>query len=350
MKNVDYIIVGCGLAGIAFCEQLRKAGKSFMVFDNNSQKSSSVAAGIYNPVILKRFTPAWMAKQQLQVALPLYQQMEHLLKVKLNYPISVRRKFMSIEEQNNWGVASDKPVLSNFMQAEILSNENPSVTAKLGFGNVLHSGRIHTKKLIQYYRMYLSENNRLAKNNFMYGQLQVAYKGLGYGNLKSKYLVFSEGYGACENPFFKDLPLVGLKGEMLIIKAPLLKLDFIIKSSVFVVPLEDDLYWVGATYDREDKTQNISTAAKSQLISKLKTVINCDFEIIKQVAGIRPTTKDRRPLVGESKTHKNIFLLNGMGTRGVMIAPYIAQQLFRHIEFSEKLNPNIDISRFKVFK
>lgn len=54
--EVDYIIVGCGLAGIAFCEQLRQNNKSFVVFDNSSQHSSTVAAGLYNPVILKRFT------------------------------------------------------------------------------------------------------------------------------------------------------------------------------------------------------------------------------------------------------------------------------------------------------
>jgi len=59
MKHVDYIIVGCGLAGIAFCEQLNAANKTFIVFDNASQHSSTIAGGLYNPVVLKRFTPVW---------------------------------------------------------------------------------------------------------------------------------------------------------------------------------------------------------------------------------------------------------------------------------------------------
>ena len=41
--NADYIVVGCGLAGIAFCEQLKKNNKTFVVFDNYSQVSSAVA-------------------------------------------------------------------------------------------------------------------------------------------------------------------------------------------------------------------------------------------------------------------------------------------------------------------
>jgi len=48
--KVDYIVVGCGLAGIAFCEQLLANNKSFVVFDDDSQKSSTVAGGLYNPV------------------------------------------------------------------------------------------------------------------------------------------------------------------------------------------------------------------------------------------------------------------------------------------------------------
>ena len=64
MKNVDYIIVGCGFAGVAFCEQLIAANKSFLVFDNKSQQSSVVAGGLYNPVVLKRFTSVWKSKEQ----------------------------------------------------------------------------------------------------------------------------------------------------------------------------------------------------------------------------------------------------------------------------------------------
>ena len=55
--DVDYIIVGLGLAGLAFAEELERNHKSFVVFEDNSQNSSLVAGGVYNPVILKRFTP-----------------------------------------------------------------------------------------------------------------------------------------------------------------------------------------------------------------------------------------------------------------------------------------------------
>ena len=135
---------------------------------------------------------------------------------------------------------------------------------------------------------------------------------------------------------------------MLTIKAPDLKMSFILKSSVFIVPLGNDLYWIGATYEREDKTHSITSEAKNELITKLKTIINCDFEVVHQVAGIRPTTKDRRPLVGFHPDYKNVCVLNGLGTRGVMIAPYAAEQLFNCIEHQIDLDKELNINRFKV--
>jgi glycine/D-amino acid oxidase-like deaminating enzyme len=347
MKHLDYIIVGNGLAGIAFCEQLRKHKKDFIVFDNQSQHSSSVAAGLYNPVVLKRFTMTWNAKSLLEIAIPKYKELEALLNVKLDYKLPVYRKFTSIEEQNDWFTASDRPVLCDFLSTTLINNQNASIHAEYGFGEVLHSGRINTSQLITSYRDFLNQEERLYKEEFHHNQIENQGETIRYKNIISKYIVFAEGFGIKNNPFFKTLPLNGTKGEMLTIKAPELKMDFILKSSVFVVPLENDMYWIGATYERDDKTHVTTPKGKDELIKKLKTIISCDFEVVEQVAGIRPTTKDRRPLVGSHPEYKNVFVLNGLGTRGVMMSPFVAEQLFNHIEQGRSLNKEIDISRIK---
>ncbi len=346
MKEVDYIIVGCGLAGIAFCEQLREANKSFIVFDDHSQQSSRVAAGLYNPVILKRFTKVWNAKSQLEFAMPKYKALEDLLNVKLNIEYPVYRKFASIEEQNEWFVAADKPVLTDFLSTKLIKNENPHIKAPFGFGEVLHSGRIRSTQLVLAYKNYLLNHNKFEATPFDYELLKMDSDHIYYKAIKAKYIVFAEGYGISKNKYFNYLPLNGTKGEMLTIHAPDLKLKQILKSSVFLVPLEEDNYWIGATYEWEDKTHSVTNAAKETLVSKVKQLINCDFTIIDQVAGIRPTTLDRRPLVGRHPQMKNLYVLNGLGTRGVMISPYVAKQLFQYIEHNEPLDPVIDIKRF----
>ncbi|WP_040278322.1 NAD(P)/FAD-dependent oxidoreductase [Psychroserpens damuponensis] len=347
MKEVDYIIVGNGLAGIAFCEQLRAANKTFIVFDNSSQQSSSVAAGLYNPVILKRFTKVWNAKAQLNLALPKYKLLEQLLNVKLDYQLPVYRRFTSVEEQNDWFTASDKPVLEDFLSTNLIKNTNPNINANFGFGEVLHSGRVNTSQLVKSYRTYLEEHDKFVVEEFQYNQLQIEQEFIQYKHIKANHIVFAEGFGVNHNPFFKQLPLNGTKGEMLTIEAPELQMEFIMKSSVFIVPLGNHLFWIGATYEREDKTHRITEHAKNELVDKLKQIITCDFKVVKQVAGIRPTTKDRRPLVGSHPEHNNVHILNGLGTRGVMISPYVAEQLFNYIEKGTLLDPEIDIKRLK---
>ncbi|WP_262732053.1 NAD(P)/FAD-dependent oxidoreductase [Gaetbulibacter sp. NE] len=346
--KVDYIIVGCGLAGIAFCEQLRQNNKSFVVFDNSSQHSSTVAAGLYNPVILKRFTEVWRAQEQLDIALPYYKSLESLLSKKLDYKSSIYRRFSSIEEQNEWFSAADKPALEPYLSTKIVKNTNVSIDAPFGFGEVLHTGRIDTNVLIDSYRLFLEDNNRLYKELFKYEDLIIDRQEIKYNTISASHIVFSEGFGILKNPYFKNLPLSGTKGEILTIKAPDLKLDYILKSSAFLVPLGDDLYSVGATYNWDDKTNSTTIEAKEELVNKLKKFMTCSFEVVNQVAGIRPTVKDRRPLVGSHNNYNNVFVLNGLGTRGVMIAPYVAQQLFNHIERNENLDSEINISRFLI--
>ncbi|WP_136465859.1 NAD(P)/FAD-dependent oxidoreductase [Flagellimonas onchidii] len=343
---VDYLVVGLGLAGISFCEKLEAEGKSFRVISDNSQQASLVAGGLYNPVILKRFTMAWKAKEQLEKAMPFYQGLERKLNVKLDEKIPVLRKFASIEEQNTWFEAADKPGLDYFLSTNIIKNENPSIDAPFGFGEVKHTGRIHTNTLIASYGEYLEQNGLLQKETFDFSCSEAFNDHISYKSIKAKQIVFATGYGLKNSPFFNYLPLNGTKGELLTIKAPDYKETRVVKSSVFTIPLGDDLYLVGATYKWKDKTNMPTEDAKNELLEKLKTFLQCDFEIVNHVAGIRPTVVDRRPLVGQHPEHKNMYVLNGFGSRGVMIAPYASEQLFDYIETGNELDSEINIDRF----
>ncbi|WP_272021949.1 NAD(P)/FAD-dependent oxidoreductase [Olleya namhaensis] len=344
--NVDYIIVGCGLAGISFCEKLKEQDKTFVVFDDSSQQSSIVAGGLYNPVTLKRFTPVWKSEAQLEVALPVYKKLEDKLGVSLDYKIPVKRRFTSLEEQNNWFAASDKVGLKPFLNTSLFDNANPKINADFKLGEVLQTGRLDTKQLSESYKGYLLEHNLLITDSFNHADLVAEDSSVIYQTITAKHIVFAEGFGIKQNPFFKDLPLGGTKGQLLTIHAPDLKLDYVLKSSVFVIPLGDDMYRVGSTYEQKDKTNTITQEAKDMLLDKLKAFVDCDFQVISQVAGVRPTVKDRKPLVGRHQTNRNVYLFNGLGSRGVMIAPFVANQLFDFIEKNVPLNQEIDCSRF----
>ncbi len=343
----DYLVVGLGLAGISFCEQLLKSGRSFVVFENRSQRSSVVAGGLYNPVILKRFTPAWNAKDQLARIDGFYGKLQDKLKAKLDHKLPIYRRLISVEEQNNWFAATDNPILSEFLSPDLIANKNKCLEAQHHFGEVKHTGRVDTKVLLENYRQFLQEKGFLEEKSFTYELLQLDKGPITYGRIQAKRVVFCEGYGLKQNPFFDYLPLNGTKGELLTIKAPKLKLEQVVKSSVFIIPLGNDVYRIGATYKWKDKTNVPTKDAKEELLRKLRSFLSCEFEVIDHVAGIRPTVVDRRPMVGQHPIHEQLYVFNGLGSRGVMIAPTVSEQLFDHIEDGQELDPETDIKRFQ---
>ena len=343
---IDYLIVGSGLAGISFSEIALQNNKSILVFDNNSQNSTKIAGGLYNPVILKRFSEVGQAEEHLLVMNEFLSILEKKLAIKVDFPMPILRKFFSIEEQNNWFTASDKINLAPFLSTNLIFKKYSAIDSPFGYGKVLQTGYVDTALLLEKYKEYLIENELFSSESFDYELLIEEEKGIRYNDIQAKHIIFAEGFGMHANPYFRNLPLDGTKGELFVIKAPQLDLDLIINTSVFILPLGNDLYKVGATYNWSDKTDLPTDEGKKELVDKLKEIINCEFEIIDHFAGVRPTVKDRRPLVGTYLNHDSIHILNGLGTRGVMLGPAMAKALFENIEYKKPLDKAIDIQRF----
>lgn len=343
---LDYIIVGSGLAGIAFAEKALQNDKSILLFDNQSQNSSKIAGGLYNPVILKRFSEVWQAQDQLDFLEEFYQAVELKLNIKVDYKIPILRKFFSVEEQNNWFAATDNINLAPFLSLDLVKTKYLGISSPFDYGKVLKTGYVDTKFLLDNYKKYLLDNNLFIQDTFDYQSIKFHDHFIEYINIKTKHIIFAEGFGLHSNPYFNYLPLNGTKGELFIIKAPNLDLNVIINTSVFILPLGNHLFKVGATYNWNDKTNHPTEEGKSELLKRINEILNCEFEVIEHFAGVRPTVRDRKPLVGTHPNREQIHILNGLGTRGVMLAPSMAHKLFESIENKKPLDKEIDIQRF----
>lgn len=347
---IDYLIVGSGLAGIAFAETAVNNSKSILVIDNDSKSSSKVAGGLYNPVILKRFTPIWNAQEQLNELTSFYAILESKLGVQFDFKKPILRNFFSIEEQNNWFVASDKKDLAPFLSTKLITEKIDGLDSPFDFGEVKQTGYVDVALLLEKYKSNLIHNNLFLNDSFDYSVLKSNSDGIVYNTILAKHIVFAEGFGMHSNPYFNHLPLDGTKGELFIIKAPQLDLKEIVNTSVFIIPLGEDLFKVGATYNWEDKSNTPTEEGKQELIARIKEILNCEFEIISHFAGVRPTVKDRKPLIGTHSVHKNLHILNGLGTRGVMLGPIMAKTLFESIEFGSTIPRDINIERYEKKK
>jgi glycine/D-amino acid oxidase-like deaminating enzyme len=82
-------------------------------------------------------------------------------------------------------------------------------------------------------------------------------------------------------------------------------------------------------------------------LKKAQNLIYLPIELINHAVGIRPTVKDRRPVLGLHPTLNSIAFFNGLGTKGVMLAPYFANEMVNLLENeSYHLPKEVDLNRF----
>jgi glycine/D-amino acid oxidase-like deaminating enzyme len=122
-------------------------------------------------------------------------------------------------------------------------------------------------------------------------------------------------------------------------------LPFIFNRGVYVVPSDEGRWRVGATYSH-DVTDGVSETGKKELQEKLGSLLTLPYTAGHHNWGIRPTTADRRPIVGPHPEHKNVLIFNGMGTKGVSLAPWSSGILCDFLEQGLQIKNDINISRF----
>ena len=341
MKNVDYIIVGDGYAALFFAHQLIKNNKSFYLFSEGKKSASFVSAGIINPAVLKRFTTFWLAQEQIDSLKKTLSEIEGY--THKNYLIEkpILRVFHDEKEKELWlKKSSEISFLSNDF-IKINSIKNP-----FGCGKVNHSARLNVRDFFTDLMNYLEQNSHLIKEKFDYKLVKT--ENSTYKNIQFKNIIFAEGMAVKENPYFSEIPVEANKGHHLEVKiSEKIEDDFTIKKKHFIFPLNENTYYYGGTYDREQTHHKIDDSAVEKLTNALAEFYPNDFEVTQVKFGFRPTVKDRRPIVGAHSEFKNFYVFNGLGARGILNGNYFAINLYNHLENGEKIHPEVDLKRFQ---
>jgi len=348
LRKVDYIIVGQGVAGSCMAMKLIKEKKSFIVIDHHFHNASSIAGGIFNPVVLKRFSIVWNASKQIERLKEVFTDFENLLHKKYIYNFPVYRIFNDEQEKKTWlKKANSHPDLIDYLSIDTEQLNNfSSIDSPIGSGEVLHTGRIDLMNLIKDFKDYLQINDLFIKEEFDFNLLKLEDNKASYKNIEADRIIFAEGFNILNNPYFKNLPIIGVKGEVLKVKTNAILPDAVVKGKEFLMPLENNEFFVGATYDRDHVNYDNTIEAKEYLITGVKQFLKSDIEVVEQHASIRPTVVDRRPIIGEHPEFKQLVCLNGMGTRGTMLAPVMVDDLYNFLELNEPIDKEADITRF----
>jgi glycine oxidase len=340
-KTINFLIVGQGIAGTTLAHKLYENGNTVHLIDNNHQSSSSlIAGGVTHPMSFKRIILSWKADSLIPTAKSYYDAFEATFKTKVFHELDMTRVFNSMEEQNNW-----QGRMADFPMKDIIGDKELGLDFPFGSGKVNMAGRLDVALYLSRSNEFFKEEKIISEEQFDYNQLNYSETGVEYNGIVAENIIFCEGFKISQNPYFNYIPLRPTKGEVLIIKTKDLP-DCILSQGCFVMPIGNDKYVLGATYDRDNINQETTKLGKEQLIEKLKNIGDFDFEIIEHRAGVRPTTHDRRPILGTHPKYSNMHIFNGLGSKGVMLAPHFAGELIEHIIKGVQLNEEVRVSRY----
>ena len=337
--DYEFLIVGKGITGSILANNLAKITHKFKIIDyENVNSSSRVAAGIMHPMALKRGMLSWRGKEFFKFSEKYYENFDRFHGTKFYKKHPLFRIFNSFEEQNNWTGKSSDNIYSSLISVN--KNSLKNINHPYGSGVVNNAGRLSIVEFLDFLSTKYSEN--ISKNNFQFKNLQFKNKLFLYEGDRFKKVFMCQGVNATQNPMFNYLPIIPNKGELINVKSKDLP-NFILNCGVFSLPINDYKFTIGSTYNHRDHLEKNTKEAKEELLEKIGKVINLNnVDFLSQKYGFRPTTSDRKPLIGEHPIIKNLYIINGMGSKAVLMAPLLINELLKN-----KVDKSADIKRFQ---
>jgi glycine oxidase len=343
--QTDYLLVGQGIAGTVLGHTLLKKGSSVIVLsDEDPYCASKVAAGLYNPVTGKRMAKTWRAAELFPFMEHFYQDFEKTYSCKILFPKPIYKPFATIEEQNTWLSAHEGEA---FITTELPTDKyNEYIYSTFGGFETKSSGHLDVPEMIKNFRKKLEAEAHFIEEKFDSKKLKLTEKGIEYGSISAKKIIFCEGMRATVNPLFSWLPFVPSKGEILKVQIEDFTEEVIFNKQVFIIPLGNNTFRVGSTYKWEYESSKPTEEGKVELAEKLSQMIKKPFEITRHDAGIRPSIRDRKPIIGFHPQNKSIGIFNGLGTKGVSLAPFFANAFAELLLNNKQLDKDVNIERF----
>ncbi len=343
--KIDFLIIGQGISGTVLAKTIEDSSLSYFVIDSNKKiTSSKVAAGIMQPISFKRCILTWRGEEFFNYSKSFYEKFNNLLKSNHFKPIKLVRIFSSFEEQNNWMGKSSLRIYHKHLGTSDYSFKN--IITKYGCSDVKTANHLKVEKFLNSSKLYFKEKKRFTEDFLHYNKVFKVDNRFVYRDISAKYIIMCQGVDLNKNNVFNYLPIIPNKGELIDIQSSHLP-RVMLSKGVFNLPIEKNKYTLGATYNHRDLSKNITESAKNQLLNNFKKITSTnDFKIISHKYGFRPTTIDRKPIIGEHPEIKNLYIFNGMGSKAVLMAPLLAKELIDFIVYKKNINPKVTIKRF----
>ncbi len=343
--HVDYLIIGGGIAGCTLALELDRLNQSFLIIDNQFAASSSrVAAGLLSPMVPRNVRKTWMSDQLFPHVFEYYQQFELLWNTSLIDKINTLQIHKNLRQVHNWTIRAGEPGFESYLN--INAPELPDCMKPLNFDciEVLQTGRLNVQKFIELTKKTFSDSYMI--DEFDHTELKQQESSWNYRGTEFKAVVFAEGIGILNNPYFKFLPFNPSGGDILKVKIDDIPTTHILKKKEWILPIGTNEWLAGSTYHPNDLNTTPLESDAKWLKEELESWIGQPIEILKHYRGVRPTVAERKPYIGEHPVLKGLFVYNGLGSKGSSLVSYFSPLLAQHLINNESMPEEVEILKY----
>lgn len=346
-SHFDFLISGQGLAGSLLSWQLIKHGRRVLVVDPCSTSTSSrVAAGLIHPVTGRRIVKTWRADEFIPFAVKTYREIEDQLGEIFFEEYPVFEIFHDIKHLNDWLGRSADEGMSGYYGGECGPESVPGgVIAPYGGCWILNGGWLNTQRFLDALRNQLKNRSCFLQDEINPREITFSQAGIEWKNIRASTFIDCTGYNYMKNSHEGQSLFNPCKGELLKISMKGFPSDIVIHGNINIIPLGGWMYLAGSTYDFNNVDNGATPSALKKLTEEISRVARPSFEVLEHHAAIRPSTADRRPLIGPVPKSRGHYVFNGLGSKGVMLAPWMAEHLAGHLINESPLDSEFSLSR-----
>ena len=349
--QMDYLIVGQGIAGSLLALNLLERGRSVLVVDDGHKHAASkVAAGLINPITGRRHALTWRFMECWEFLQSDYSRWEQLLGGTFFFRKPLLRFFKSEEEQ---AVFEKKFQGDEFEGIEI---EYPAGLGDVPFCKydgpayrLGQTGYVDQAILISKVREHLESRSAVRTDTWRDEDVVREEGVVRWMDVSARTVIFTQGHRASNNSFFRDLPFRHARGEIVELTGPDRNESPILNRGKWLLPTGSEKYKAGATYDLKNLDQKVTEEGVAEIQEAIDGMVGGDFQVQSASSGVRPALHDFRPVMGKHPWYPELVIFNGLGSKGSLLAPLLAKELVSYLEEGSALHPQADVDRFRKF-
>lgn len=342
--ETEYIIAGGGSAGCSLALELVSRGKRVLLFSDGKPGASSVAAGLVNPIVPKRVIPAWNAQMIFPNISEFYRRIGDITGTYAYTEMPMFQIFATKEEAKLWQRQCNKVENMDFIfPAGVPVNY---IHAPFGAAEIKFCGRLDVQMFCKSTIEFLKSKGMFRSEKIKHKSLLFSDNHIIYKDIYAKGVVFCEGTGLENNPWFQSVPMLNTWGDILRIKCQNLNgRNIILKQKHWLIPDTDNTFLCGSNFRMSEGSAEEISKGIREIVEGLKTWLP-EFVVVEKLSGCRPTISDRRPVMGESVKQAGCYVYNGLGTRGCSLVTWLTPVMADFLLGKKDLPREVNVHRF----